>query len=161
MPDYETYGYFFITPKLFNETIKDIPNLSLIYNQILIDTTLEKNDLENKINATLNTTSMLLSREENASYNMLNSEIEEGQTMGYLLPLIFLIIGVLTMITTMSRITTNEKSQIGILKALGLRNKKILFHYAFFGTFISLIGSILAIPVGYLISGIIVNPVTM
>lgn len=161
MPDYETYGYFYITPKLFNETIKDIPNLSLIYNQILIDTTLEKNDLENKINATLNTTSMLLSREENASYNMLNSEIEEGQTMGYLLPLIFLIIGVLTMITTMSRITTNEKSQIGILKALGLRNKKILFHYTFFGTFISLIGSILAIPVGYLISGIIVNPVTM
>ena len=41
-------------------------------------------------------------------------------------PVLFLGIAVLTMVTTMHRIAANEKVQIGTLKALGFRDRRIL-----------------------------------
>lgn len=53
--------------------------------------------------------------------------------MGAVLPVLFLGIAVLTMVTTMHRIAANEKVQIGTLKALGFRDRRILLHYASYG----------------------------
>lgn len=53
----------------------------------------------------------------------MQSEAEEGKTMGAVLPVLFLGIAVLTMVTTMHRIAANEKVQIGTLKALGFRDR--------------------------------------
>ena len=49
--------------------------------------------------------------------------------MGSILPVLFLAIAILTMVTTMHRITASEKTQIGTLKALGFRDRRILRHY--------------------------------
>ncbi|MFR2701805.1 MAG: FtsX-like permease family protein [Longicatena caecimuris] len=44
--------------------------------------------------------------------------------MGSILPVLFLLIAVLTMVTTMHRVAAKEKTQIGTLKALGFKDKK-------------------------------------
>lgn len=49
--------------------------------------------------------------------------------MGSVLPPLFLLIAVLTMVTTMQRLTAKEKTQIGTLKALGFKDRRILAHY--------------------------------
>lgn len=87
----------------------------------------------------------MLSLDENQSYLAAKGEAEEGQTMGAILPVLFLLIAVLTMITTMHRITKHEKTQIGTLKALGFKDKTILAHYTSFGLFIGVVGCVILI----------------
>ena len=65
--------------------------------------------------------------------------------MGSVLPVLFLAIAILTMVTTMHRITANEKTQIGTLKALGFRDRPILRHYCSYALVIGLAGSALGI----------------
>ena len=75
--------------------------------------------------------------------------MNEGRTMGSVLPVLFLAIAILTMITTMNRITISEKTQIGTLKALGFRDKRILQHYTSYAVIISITGSVLGMVIGY------------
>ena len=70
----------------------------------------------------------------------------------------FLAIAILTMVTTMHRLAVNEKTQIGILKALGFKDKKIIWHYTSFSFFIGIIGTVIGIGLGYLIAYYIMNP---
>ena len=62
------------------------------------------------------------------------------------------------MITTMHRLVTAEKTQIGILKALGFKGRKIILHYTTFAIFISVVGSVLGVALGYAIARLIMNP---
>ncbi len=153
MPDYRSFGFVYITPQKLESTLG-----MTFYPQINICSSLAKADIEEAIGIALGKTTMLLTKEQHTAYAAAQSEIEEGQTMGIVLPLLFLAIGVLTMITTMHRITVNEKTQIGTLKALGFKNHRILWHYTSYGLFIGLIGSLFAIALGYGIAAIVINP---
>ena len=61
----------------------------------------------------------------------------------------FLFIAMLSVITTMTRVVKNQRTQIGTLKALGFSNRRILFHYIGYGFWISVIASILGLVLGY------------
>ena len=56
---------------------------------------------------------MVTPKEDNVVYKESQGEAEEGKTMGSVLPVLFLLIAILTMVTTMHRIATKEKTQIG------------------------------------------------
>ncbi|MCM1131524.1 MAG: ABC transporter permease, partial [Anaeroplasma bactoclasticum] len=156
MPDYRTYGFAYISP---NEVLKNLGNI--FYPQINLKSNLSKEELEAKLQDALGRTVLLLEKDKHVSYAGAISEIEEGQTMGSILPVLFLAIAVLTMISTMHRITMNEKRQIGILKALGLKNRRIVGHYTSYGFMIGLIGSLIGFSLGYGIAAIVVNPNAM
>jgi len=64
----------------------------------------------------------------------------------------------LTMVTTMHRITASEKTQIGTLKALGFKDRQILRHYTSYALIIALAGTIPGIVIGYLLAWYIMNP---
>ena len=128
------------------------------YPQIYIKSSLEKTEMEEKINDALGKTTLVLSKDENMAYMSAQSEMEEGQTMGSVLPVLFLLIALLTMVTTMHRITANEKTQIGTLKALGFRDRRILRHYTSYGLVIGLVGTVIGIALGYGIAAVIISP---
>ena len=65
----------------------------------------------------------------------------------------FLFIAILSVITTMNRFVKKQRTQIGTLKALGFKNKKIVKHYISYGFFISIIASAMGIIVGNLVLG--------
>lgn len=153
MPKFESYGFCYVSPNV----VKNEFGMEF-YNQISIKSSLDKKQMENAVNTSLNKTILMLSLDENTSYQAAKSESEEGQTMGAILPVLFLLIAVLTMITTMHRITKNEKTQIGTLKALGFKDKRILWHYTSFGLLVGIIGSMIGIALGYMIAFIVVNP---
>lgn len=152
MPDYETYGYFYISPQMLEKQLG-----FTFYPQINIKSELPEEEAEQAINAALGKTTLVLGKDETVSYAMMKSEIEEGQTMGSILPVLFLLIAVLTMVTTMHRITANEKVQIGTLKALGFRDRRIVQHYTSFGFLIGILGTILGIGIGFGIAAYILN----
>lgn len=70
----------------------------------------------------------------------------------------FLLIAVLTMVTTMHRLTVKEKTQIGTLKALGFKDKRIMRHYTSYAFMIGIMGTLIGIALGYLIGWVIMNP---
>ena len=74
------------------------------------------------------------------------------------MPVLFLLIAVLTMVTTMHRLTAKEKTQIGTLKALGFKDKRILRHYTSYAFMIGIIGSALGIGLGYFVAWFLMNP---
>lgn len=153
MPDYEMFGYAYISPEVFFDKLG-----VEYYPQINILSDLEKTDMENLIKEVLGKTTLVLSKEEHLAYASAQSETEEGKTMGTILPILFLLIAILTMVTTMHRITINEKTQIGTLKALGFQDKRIIRHYTSYGFFIGVVGSLLGVLLGYGIASIIVSP---
>lgn len=64
------------------------------------------------------------------------------------IPVIFIIISMLTLLTTMTRIIDNQRTQLGVLKALGFKNRTIMFHYISYGFWMVLAGSILGFILG-------------
>lgn len=140
VPDHKNYGYGFAS----NKTMSDIP-----YNQLLINTTLEKKELEECIgNTSLKQQGILIMQSDYQSMAMFQNEINQMKQLQIVFPAAFLIIAFLTIITTMTRITSNQRQQIGVLKALGFSNRKIILHYMSYGFFISLLGSIIGVVAG-------------
>ncbi len=124
MPDYKSFGFAYITPSKLEKAMG-----SSFYPQINILSDMEKADIEEAVKSALGRTILVTSKEDHTAFAGAQSETEEGKTMGAILPVLFLAIGVLTMVTTMHRIASNEKTQIGTLKALGFRDRRILRHY--------------------------------
>ena len=83
------------------------------------------------------------------SYQTYHAEIEQHQSMVYLFPLVFLLIAILGIVTTMTRMTSRQRIQIGTLKALGISKKTITLHYASYSFFLSLMGGIAGAFLGY------------
>ena len=122
-----------------------------VFSQIHLRSHMEKPELEDAVKETLGKTMMVVSKDDHTVYKEAMGEATEGKTMGSVLPVLFLAIAILTMVTTMHRIATKEKTQIGILKALGFKNRTILLHYSFYGLLIGVIGAALGAVLGYFV----------
>lgn len=153
MPDYEAFGFAYITPKTLEKALG-----FAFYPQINIVSDLNKTIIEEEIKEATGTTFLVVAKNDHNSYAGVLSEAEEGKTMGSILPVLFLAIAILTMITTMHRISANEKTQIGTLKALGFRDRRILIHYTSYGLMIGLFGLALGIALGYFVAAVIISP---
>ena len=114
-----------------------------VYAQVNILSDMDKEKLEDAVKNALGRTIMVTPKTDHVVYKEAMGESDEGKTMGSVLPVLFLAIAILTMVTTMHRIATKEKIQIGTLKALGFKNRRILRHYTSYGLFIGFAGTAL------------------
>ncbi len=77
-----------------------------------------------------------------------DSELEQHQSFSYIFAIIFLGIAVLVIATSMSRMVEKQRTQIGTLNAIGMKNGKILFHYISFSLLTSGLGAIAGMLIG-------------
>ena len=105
MPDFSTHGYAYVSPALY----KNATGLDY-YPQINVVSNLQKDDFSEKVNDALGKTTIVLTKEDTIAYSQAEGEVDEGKTMGSVLPALFLLIGLLTMVTTMHRLTAKEKT---------------------------------------------------
>ena len=61
---------------------------------------------------------------------------------------IFLLVALLGIFTTMTRLTGNQRMQIGTMKALGFSKAKITVHYLSYSMIVAIVASVLGIAVG-------------
>ena len=160
MPDYSTYGFVYISPAMLDRAIpaQFKALVGSLYHQINVKSTMDKPAFVAAVDGALGTTRLILSRDETISWAEAQGEINEGKTMASILPVLFLAIAILTMVTTMHRICASEKTQIGTLKALGFKNRRILVHYSAYALIIGLLGTVLGIAIGYGLGWFIMNP---
>ena len=175
MPDFNTYGYVYASPAMLRKVIEkeireeepdiddDVMSMAVkevcdeTFCQVNVNSSMDKQDIQAAVDEALGRSLMILTKDENISYAESRGEMNEGRTMGAVLPVLFLAIAILTMITTMNRITISEKTQIGTLKALGFRDGRIIRHYTSYAVVISVIGSALGIVMGYLLCRMVMS----
>lgn len=93
---------------------------------------------------------VVLDRKQNGGIEAIASEQSQHEEMGIMFSAVFLLIAVMGIVTTMTRMTSNQRIQIGTLKALGFGKRKITWHYMSYGIVISSLGSIVGAVLGYL-----------
>lgn len=157
MPEYGSYGFAFMGSDEF--PIRE----ELAFNQIVVDSKridstdgvseeerLLGNQLKTQIEQVLKRDGIVVSdKSQMLSYQMFDAELKQHETMAFSFPFVFLLIAVLGIVTTMARMTANQRTQIGTLKALGFSKRKITWHYVFYGFFLSALGAVFGAFVGY------------
>ena len=78
----------------------------------------------------------------------LPSKLDMQKAIGNVFPLAFFMIAVMIIMTTMSRMVVNQRTQIGTFKALGFKNRNILMHYLGYGFVLSAAGALTGLFVG-------------
>lgn len=123
----------------------------LVFNYVMVDVDdVDKvNEVKDEIEDKIESAIAIVKAEDTASYVTYQGEIDEGKTYVGVFSGLFLFIAMLSVITTMTRVVKNQRTQIGTLKALGFSNTKILMHYIGYGFWISLIAAIVGLVLGY------------
>lgn len=92
--------------------------------------------------------SAMIDRKSVPGLARLDSELEQHQTFSYAFMIIFVGIAILVIATSMKRMVDRQRTEIGTMNALGMKKRKILFHYLSFSLFISLLGVIVGVLLG-------------
>lgn len=147
-----------ILSKYFDE-IKENDLSQIDYNQILITSKISEKDKEEIKNYYENSESNLLkmvSRNEVQSLVSIEKEIENSKTMLYTFPILFVIISILVIVSTITQVVLKERYNIGLLKSLGVSDRELLSNYSGYGAFVCFVGAV----IGFLISPLIVPNIT-
>jgi len=142
--------------KSFNQAIPDFNYKDYIpFNNIMVDVNKKDNvnQVKNDIEDNIKNAKAIVKIEDTLSYVTYQGEIDEGKTYVGVFSGIFLFIAMLSVITTMTRVVKNQRTQIGTLKALGFSNRRILLHYIGYGFWIAIIAAIVGLLLGYFFIG--------
>ncbi len=94
-------------------------------------------------------------RKNQLSHAVLQAKLDGIHSVSFYLPLIFLAMAVVIQMIILRRMVTAQRMQIGVMKALGYDNARIMLHYTWYALAVSLLGAVLGIGLGLLMAGAI------
>ena len=146
IPDFTKIGFAYLSYKAFPEDMVPYNVLNVKF-----EGTAENYDdlLSYHLDGYYNS---FVPQSEHSSVNQFSEEMDQHKMMADIFPVIFILIAMLILLTTMTRIIAHQRVQIGILKASGFKNISIILHYVSYGFWLVLAGSIL---------GLILGPITL
>ena len=142
LPDHQTYGIAYI----HEDRIAEIAG-GFYYNELLIDA--EEGHDSGVISEAIEDYSQELAylyqvnKDRSVSYSAINVTINNNRLMSTVSPLILFMVAAVIIFLTMSRVIDSQRNQIGIMKALGVKDSKILLHYMGYPVLVGIIGSII------------------
>ena len=179
-PDHKTFGFAYASSNelegfiknqvmkeanltdesIFNQVFSDFNYKDYIkYNYIMVDIDNKEkfNEVKNSIEEKIDNVAVI-DIEDTASYKQYQGEIEEGETYIGVFSGLFLFIALLSVVTTMNRVVKKQRLQIGTLKALGFKQRKIVLHYISYSFWISIFAALLGIVAGrYFIGSVFIG----
>ena len=142
IPDFNKIGFAYLSYKTF-------PEDTIPYNvlEVKFDGTPENYNelLDYHLDGYYNS---FVEKSQHSSVSQFANEMDQHKMMGDIFPVVFILIAMLILLTTMRRIITHQRTQIGILKACGFKNSSIILHYVSYGFWLVLIGAILGLILG-------------
>lgn len=144
LPDFSQVGFAYMPSKG--------ADFDIVYNTIALDgyEELDEKDFKSALEETLGQKAYVqyVDRDNNVGIKTLQDEISQHQMFSGIFPAIFVLVSLLTLVTTMSRVISAQRMQIGTLKAMGYSNKSIILHYLSYGFVLSLSGSVIGLVIG-------------
>ena len=93
----------------------------------------------------------ILNRNTNPGYLAVNSNSDIVAGVSRVFPAFFLLIAALVCITTLTKMVDEERTQIGVLKAMGYRNGAIMSKYLFYCGSAAILGCGLGVIIGSIV----------
>ena len=91
----------------------------------------------------------LLDRTDNIGYTDFKNDAERVDSIASVFPVFFIVVAALVCLNTMTRMIEEERTQIGIYKALGYNNYSIIFNYILYVFVPTFLGSLIGLIIGY------------
>jgi len=140
--DHKNYGVAYIAEQSLPEILH-----GFYYNEVIIDAK-EGYDID-KLGKSIEVQSELLSyvdqvsKERTLNYSKINQTIYNNNLMSKIIPLVLFLIEAIILFLAMSRIIDSQRNQVGIMKALGVKNSTIMLHYMGYPVLAGILGSII------------------
>ena len=142
IPDHNKIGYAYMSYKAF-------PNDNISYNVLNVKFDGSPSTFSKLLDFRLNGYySTFVQQSDHPSVHQFSETIANHKMMAGIFPVVFIIVTLLILLTTMTRIIMHQRTQIGILKANGFKNITIILHYISYGFWLVLLGSILGLFLG-------------
>lgn len=113
------------------------------------DAEAEINENKEKLNDIKNPDWYVLGRSENVGYESYRQDSDRINNIGKVFPLIFFLVASLVSLTTMTRMVQEERTQIGVFKALGYSRVAIVSHYLIYSLLAGILGSVIGVSIGF------------
>ena len=146
--DFKFQGFGYLSEKAY-------PGQNMPHNKLLMTTNINSQDYYNQTHEMLKNkgnilnTSSFMPREDSSSDDQIHDEIKQHIVLAVMFPVIFVVVALLILVSTMTRIVNHQRTQIGTLKAIGFKNRPLIIHYLSYGFIMTLIGSVLGIIIGH------------
>lgn len=151
--DHKSYGIGYMA----EASVAEIAG-ALIYNEVIIDAEAgyDTEQLGKSIEAKSKPLSYLgqESKERSFGYAKLQETIHNNGLMSKVMPMVFFVIEAVILFLAMTRMIDSERNQVGIMKALGVKNSSIILHYMGYPVLVGIMGSIM----GYVLSAFVFVP---
>ena len=141
-PDFSQIGFAYLSHKAYPD--------DLDYDTLLVKYDSSDSDFKQKLDDSIDYLSFT-KKEDQISVSKFADEMAQHKMMGDVFPIVFILVTFLTLLTTMTRIVTLQRTQIGILKGVGYTDKTIILHYVSYGFFPVLAGAVLGLITGPMI----------
>jgi len=137
-PDFYQMGFAYLSAKAYPKDLE--------YNTLLVKYDSSYDDFKDKLDSIdyLSVTK----KEDHLSVSKFSDEMVQHKMIGDVFPIVFILVTFLTLLTTMTRIVTHQRNQIGILKAVGFKDKTIILHYLSYAFLPVLAGAFLGLVTG-------------
>jgi len=99
----------------------------------------------------------VVTQEDQPSNAALSMDLQEFGEMAEVFPLLFLIVGALATYILLARLVYKQRSQIGLMRAVGYSRHQVLIHYLSFALIIGIVGAVSGTIAGYLLSEAVTN----
>ena len=142
IPDFKDMGFAYMSYKAFPSDIQ--------YNVLLVKFNQSPDDFKNSLDDSVEYLSFT-KQSEHVSVSQFNEEMAQHKMIGDVFPIVFILVTFLTLLTTMTRIISHQRTQIGVLKAVGYKNRTIILHFMSYGFWLVLAGAILGLILGPMI----------
>ena len=138
-PDFSQMGFAYLSYKAYPQDLK--------YNTLLVKYDKSDEEFENKLDSSIDYLSFT-KQVDHLSVSKFSDEMAQHKMIGDVFPIVFILVTFLTLLTTMTRIVSHQRTQIGILKAVGFKDYKIILHYMSYAFFPVFAGALLGLMTG-------------
>ena len=140
-PDFHEMGFAYLSDDAYPGDLK--------YNRLLVKYDVSDSDFEDNLDSI--DYQSVTKKEDHLSVSKFADEMAQHKMIGDVFPIVFILVTFLTLLTTMNRIVTHQRTQIGILKAVGFKDSSIILHYMSFSFWPVLAGAIIGLITGPMI----------
>ena len=132
----------------YNEGLAEYEEGLEEYNTKIADAEAEIADAEAEIEDIEEANTYLLMRDSNVGYVCFESDSTIVGAIANVFPVFFFLVAALVFMTTMNRMVEDQRTQIGVLKALGYSNGSIMGKFVFYSGSAAFIGTALGFVAG-------------
>ncbi len=133
---------FSIKQRQYEEAKRQVPSSFSSAEQKLHNARMELDDAKAKLLEIEKPETFVLNRNTNIGYSCFESDSNIVDGIAKVFPIFFFLVAALVCMTTMTRMIDEQRTQIGVLKALGYSNGAIMGKYLFYSGSASFIGCI-------------------